>query len=84
MILAAFSWKWFELGALRPTLRWTTDAQIASSAPGWKTSLQAVSKDRKDLAGPVNTLSAALDKGDRAAMEKAASALAKAGGRNDG
>jgi uncharacterized integral membrane protein (TIGR00698 family) len=82
VILAAFSWKWFELGALRPTLRWTTDAQIASSAPGWKASLDAVSKDRKDLAGPANNLKAALDKGERAAIDKAAGALAKAGGRN--
>jgi uncharacterized integral membrane protein (TIGR00698 family) len=82
VILAAFSWKWFELGALRPTLRWTTDAQIASSAPGWKSALDSVSKDRKDLAGSANNLRAALDKGDRAAIDKAAGALAKAGGRN--
>ena len=45
VILAAFSWKWFDLGALRPTFRWTTDAQIASSAQGWKASLDAVAKD---------------------------------------
>jgi uncharacterized integral membrane protein (TIGR00698 family) len=82
VILAAFSWKWFDLGALRPTFRWTTDAQIASSAPGWKAALDAVAKDRKDLAAPTNSLKAALDKGDRAAIDKAAGALAKVGGRN--
>jgi len=82
VILAAFSWKWFDLGALRPTFRWTTDAQIASSAQGWKASLDAVAKDRKDLAASANSLKAALDKGDRAATDKAAAALAKAGGRN--
>jgi uncharacterized integral membrane protein (TIGR00698 family) len=81
-ILAAFSWKWFELGALRPTLRWTTDAQIASSAQGWKATLDAVAKDRKELAASTHNLKAALDKGDRAAIDKAAGALAKAGGRN--
>ncbi len=82
VILAAFSWKWFDLGALRPTFRWTTDAQIASSAQGWKASLDAVAKERKDLAASTNSLKAALDKGDRAAIDKAAGALAKAGGRN--
>jgi uncharacterized integral membrane protein (TIGR00698 family) len=82
VILAAFSWKWFDLGALRPTFRWTTDAQIASSAPGWKASLDAVAKERKDLVAPANSLKAALDKGDRAAIDKAAAALAKVGGRN--
>ena len=82
VILAAFSWKWFDLGALRPTFRWTADSQIASSAPGWKASLDAIAKDRKDLAASTSSLKAALDKGDRAAIDKAAGALAKAGGRN--
>jgi uncharacterized integral membrane protein (TIGR00698 family) len=82
VILAAFSYKWFEMGTLRPTFRWTADAQIASSAPGWKASLDAVAKDRKDVAASANNLKAALDKGDRAAIEKAAAALAKTGGRN--
>jgi uncharacterized integral membrane protein (TIGR00698 family) len=82
VILAAFSWKWFDQGNLRPTFRWTTDGQIAASAPGWKASLDAVAKDRKDLAPTADNLKAALDKGDRAAMDKAGAALAKAGGRN--
>jgi uncharacterized integral membrane protein (TIGR00698 family) len=82
VILAAFSYKWFEMGTLRPTFRWTADAQIASSAPGWKASLDAVAKDRKDVAASANNVKAALDKGDRAAIEKAAAALAKTGGRN--
>src|SRR6185503_11992559 len=82
VILAAFSYKWFDLGSLRPTFRWTTDAQIASSAPGWKASLDAIAKDRKDLAAGANNLKAALDKGERAAIDKSAAALAKAGGRN--
>ena len=82
VILAAFSYKWFDLGALRPTFRWTSDSQIAQATPGWKASLDSVAKERKDLAGPVSNLKAALDKGDRAAIDKSAAALAKAGGRN--
>ena len=82
VILAAFSYKWFDLGALRPTFRWTADSQIASSAPRWKASLDAIAKERKDLAAPANNLKSALDKGDRAAIDKSAGALAKAGGRN--
>jgi uncharacterized membrane protein YadS len=87
VILAAFNWKWFDLGALRPTFRWTADSQIASSAPGWKASLDAIASDadakgRKDLAASANGLKSALDKGDRAAIDKAAAALAKTGGRN--
>ena len=82
VVLAAFSYKWFELGGLRPTFRWTTDAQIASSAQGWKATLDAIATDRKDLAPSANNLKAALDKGDRAAIDKAAAALTKTAGRN--
>src|SRR5918992_5501778 len=87
VILAAFSGKWFDFGSLRPTFRWTTDAQIASSANGWRASLDGIAKDaqakgRKDLAASANNLKAALDKGERAAIDKAAAALSKTGGRN--
>jgi len=87
VILAAFNWKWFDLGTLRPTFRWTADSQIAGAAPGWKASLDAIAKDadakgRKDLAAAANNLNSALDKGERAAIDKTAAALAKAGGRN--
>jgi uncharacterized integral membrane protein (TIGR00698 family) len=87
LILAAFSAKWFDFGSLRPTFRWTTDAQIASSANGWRASLDGIAKDaqakgRKDLAVSANNMKAALDKGDRVAIDKAAAALSKTGGRN--
>jgi len=36
VILAAFSYKWFDLGSLRPSFRWTTDSQLASSAQSWR------------------------------------------------
>jgi uncharacterized integral membrane protein (TIGR00698 family) len=85
VILAAFSYKWFDFGSLRPTFRWTTDAQIASSAPAWRTQLEAVAKDTKakpEVVAAANNLKAALDKSDRAAIDKSAAALSKAGGRN--
>jgi len=87
LILAAFSWKWFDLGVLRSTFRWTADAQIAASAQGWRASLDDIAKDadakgRKDVAAKASDLKAALDKGDRKAIDKAAGDLAKAGGRN--
>ena len=87
VMLAAFSWKWFDLASLRPTFRWTADSQIASSAPGWRASLDEVAKDaaakgRKEVAAKANSLKSALDKGDRKAIDKAAADLSKAGGRN--
>jgi uncharacterized integral membrane protein (TIGR00698 family) len=87
IILAAFSGKWFDLAQLRPTFRWTADAQLASAAPGWKAALDGIAADadakgRKDLAAAANNLKAALDKGERGAIDKAAGALAKVGGRN--
>jgi len=87
VILAAFSWKWFDLGALRSTFRWTADAQITAGAPGWRSSLEAVAKEadakgRKEVAAKAKDLGAALEKGDRKTIEKAAGDLAKAGGRN--
>src|SRR5919109_2984494 len=89
VILAAFSWKWFDLDSLRPTFRWTADSQLARSTPGWKATPDDVAKDatakgRRDVATSANSLKSALDKGDRAAIDKAAGALAKAGGRNTG
>jgi len=87
VILAAFSWKWFDLGTLRSTFRWTADTQIAGSAPKWRGALDDIAKDadakgRKDVAAKANGLKSALDKGDRKGIEKAAGDLSKAGGRN--
>jgi uncharacterized membrane protein YadS len=87
LILAAHSGKWFDFGQLRPTFRWTADAQIVAAAPGWRGALDNIAADadakgRKDLAAAANNVKAALDKGDRAALDKAAGALAKVGGRN--
>ena len=87
VILAAFSNKWFDLGSLRSTFRWTTDAQIASRAPDWTAALEEVAKDadargNKPLAAAAGELKSALQKNDRKAIEASAGAVAKAGGRN--
>ena len=87
VILAAFSWKLFDLGNLRSTFRWTTDAQITARAPGWTAALDEIGKDaeakgKKDVAAAAGGLKAALQKNDRKAIEKSAGDLAKAGGRN--
>ena len=89
LILAAFSWKWFDLGNLRSTFRWTTDGQIAARAAGWNAALDAIIKDAenrgdkgKPVAASANDLKTALSKNDRKAIDSAAGALAKAGGRN--
>ncbi len=92
IIIAALiihSGKLFNLGSVSSTFRWTTDAQIAARAADWSTALDAVIKDAgskgdagKPVAASANDLKAALAKNDRKAVESAAGALAKAGGRN--
>jgi hypothetical protein len=61
LILAAHSWKWFDLAQLRPTVRWTADAQIAAAAPGWRAALDGIARTRrprrKDLL-PANNVKA--------------------------
>ena len=87
VILAAFSWKLFDIGNLNSTFRWTTDAQIAARAPGWTAALEDVAKDAqargsKGIVAAAGGLKAGLQKNDRKAIEKSAGDLAKAGGRN--
>jgi uncharacterized membrane protein YadS len=86
-ILAAFSWKWFDLSVARSTFRWTAETQIAASTPKWQAALDGVAKDadakgRKEVAAKANDLKGALGKGERKGIEKAAGDLSKAGGRN--
>ena len=87
--LVIFSQKFFDLGQVRSTFRWTTDSQISARAAGWTTALDSVIKDAeargeqgKAVADSANALKAALAKNDRKAIDSAAGALAKAGGRN--
>ena len=87
--LVIFSQKFFDLGQVRSTFRWTTDSQISARAAGWTTALDSVIKDAeargeqgKAVADSANALKAALAKNERKAVDSAAGALAKAGGRN--
>jgi uncharacterized integral membrane protein (TIGR00698 family) len=87
VILAAFSWKWFDLGVARSNFRWTADSQIKGAAPGWRATLDDIARDasakgRKEVAAKANDVKTALDKGERKAIDKAAGDLSKAGGRN--
>src|SRR5438876_11023832 len=83
VVLAAFSWKWFDLGVTRANFRWTADTQLAGSAPAWRASLDEIAaKSKPEVAAKARDLKGALDKGDRKAIEKAAGDLSKAGGRN--
>jgi len=84
--LAAFSWKFIDLANVRPTFRWTTDGQIASRTADWSTALEGIAKEadgkgQKDLAAKATDLKAALQKGDRKAVEKVAGELQKVGGK---
>ena len=87
--LVVFSTKLFDLGQLRSTFRWTTDGQIASRASDWGAALDGIIKEAsgrgdkgKAVADSATALKAALAKNDRKAIDSAAGALAKAGGRN--
>jgi len=87
--LIIFNQKFFDLGQVRSTFRWTTDSQISARAAGWTTALDSVIKDAeargdkgKAVADSANALKAALAKNERKAVDSAAGALAKAGGRN--
>ncbi|MGH8674306.1 MAG: YeiH family protein [Burkholderiales bacterium] len=87
LTLAAFSWKFVDLGFARVTFRWTADSQVASSTPAWGTALDGIAKDadakgKKEVAAKAKDLKSALDKSDRKAIDKSAGDLAKAGGRN--
>jgi uncharacterized membrane protein YadS len=85
--LAAFSWKFIDLGNVTSSFRWTTDGQIASRTAGWSAALEDVSKEaesrgQKDVAAKAADLKAALGKGDRKAVEKVAGELQKVAGRS--
>src|SRR4051794_1997119 len=53
--LLAFQWKLFDLRNVVPTLRWTTDAQIAALTPGWTDALDKIAKDA-DAKGQQNVV----------------------------
>src|SRR5262245_8900478 len=53
--LAAFHWKVVDLRNIVPSLRWTTDAQIAQSTPGWIDSLDSIAREA-DAKGQQNVV----------------------------
>jgi uncharacterized integral membrane protein (TIGR00698 family) len=82
--IAAFSWKFADLGNLNITFRWTTDGQIASRAAGWTETLDGIAKEAEakqqtELATRAKNMKEALQKGDRKAIEQAGGELAKSG-----
>ncbi len=84
VVLALFSWKVVDLRDIVPNYRWTTDGQVASQAPGWISTLDAIGKDaeKKGEAGVVTRVGAlkqALEKGDRKEIEKTADRLTRLG-----
>jgi uncharacterized membrane protein YadS len=72
--LVLFNTKALDFGQIAPSFRWTTDAQLASRAPGWTAAL-------RDIPAAAS-LRQALQDNDRKAIETAAAQLAKVAGRN--
>ena len=72
--LAAFSGGFINLKNVNSTFRWTTDGQLAARTAKWNATLDAVAKDAagKDAGAVANQVKAALQSGDRKAIEKAA------------
>ncbi len=84
LVIAAFSWQWINLRNIVPTYRWTTDGQIASRAPGWISTLDAIAKDAEKrgeggVVTRVGALKEALEKGNRKEIEKTADRLTRLG-----
>src|ERR1044072_2713522 len=85
-VLLTFQWKVADLRNVVPTLRWTTDEQVALLTPNWNRALDSIATDA-DAKGQANivTLSRglkdALATQDRKAIETAAGKLAASGSR---
>src|SRR5262245_33891838 len=86
-VLMTFQWKVADLRNIVPTLRWTTDAQIAAQTPSWSRALDSVAAEA-DAKGQSNVLALgrsvkdALATQDRKAIESAAGKLAALGSRS--
>ncbi len=86
VILAAFTFKTFDLRQTAASFRWTTDAQIASSTPKWNAALDAVvadanAKRQQNVATLAGNVKTALAGADRKAIETEAGKLAALGSR---
>jgi uncharacterized integral membrane protein (TIGR00698 family) len=85
-VVAVFQWKVADLRNIVPTLRWTTDSQIASQTPGWVNAIDAIVKNaqangQQNVVTLGNGLKDALASRDRGAIEAAAGRLAALGSK---
>jgi uncharacterized integral membrane protein (TIGR00698 family) len=85
-VLVTFEWKIADLRNVVPTLRWTTDSQIAAMTPGWIDALDSVSRDaaakrQQNVVDLSKGVKDALASKDRKAIEAAAGRLAGLGSR---
>ena len=86
VILALFAFKAVDLRNAVSSFRWTTDAQIASSTPGWNAALdnviaEASARRQQNVATFATNLKTALAGTDRKAIETEAGKLAALGSR---
>src|ERR1044072_7389093 len=85
-VLLTFQWKVADLRSVVPTLRWTTDEQVALLTPGWHKALDTIVADA-DVKGQQTImtlgrdLKGALATQDRRQIETAAGKLAATGSR---
>jgi uncharacterized membrane protein YadS len=83
-VLATFHARLFDLRNVTSSFRWTTDAQIASMAPGWMESLdtigrEAAAKQQANVASLTADLKKALASGDRKVIDAAAAKVSALG-----
>ena len=84
--LAAFHWKLYDLRGFVSSFRWTTDSQIAATAPGWINALDNIAnearvKGQANVAQLSQAVKDALQTGDRKAIDSTAGRLAGLGSR---
>jgi len=87
VILALFAFKAADLRNTVSTFRWTTDAQIASSTPGWTGALDSIiadanAKKQQNVVALSAGLKNALASKDRKVIETEAGKLAALGNRS--
>src|SRR6186713_2379751 len=87
VILALFAFKAADLRNAVSSFRWTTDAQIASSVPGWNAALDGViaeaeTKKQQNVAALATGVKNALAGNSRKAIETEAGKLAALGSRS--
>jgi uncharacterized membrane protein YadS len=86
VVIALFQFKLFDLRNTVSSFRWTTDAQIAQSTPGWTEALNTIAddarvKNQQNVVALTQATKEALQSGDRKAIETAAGRLAGLGSR---